>query len=123
MTAKDRILQYIDFHKFSRRQFSENCGFSNAIWTKRNAIGSDNLEKIAINYPDLSMDWVITGKGEMIKEIGENEVLLQTKKTVATDINQTKKPLVRDEKYYEILDNLVEAMKLQSAIRPKAVNE
>src|SRR5690606_42014680 len=36
-------------------------------------IGLDKLENILKTYPDLSADWVLTGKGNMLKKRGANE--------------------------------------------------
>ena len=67
MTAKERLLQFIDFKKISNREFYRLCDLSNSFLASPGSVGSDNLEKISIAFPELDLIWVITGKGEMIK--------------------------------------------------------
>jgi len=66
MDVKERIKQFIDFKQLSERKFSKKISPSETYFTSTKTIGSDKLEKIAENFPELNMDWVITGRGEMI---------------------------------------------------------
>jgi hypothetical protein len=40
--------------------------FNGYIASRSVTIASDILEKIKIKYPDLNLEWLITGKGEML---------------------------------------------------------
>lgn len=64
---KERIIQYLDYKGFTKYKFYKKTGFSNGFLDKEGNIGSDKCEKISYEYPDLSLDWLITGEGEMIK--------------------------------------------------------
>lgn len=66
MTAKDRVKQFIDFKHITVNKFCKNNLLSNSFFNNSSAIGSDKLLNIFNNHPDLNMDWVITGRGEMI---------------------------------------------------------
>lgn len=79
MTAKERVLQFIDYKGYnekkkgkSLRTFSIEIGVSHVYFGKAGAIGSDILEKIFLIFPDLNMDWVITGRGEMLHQKNAN---------------------------------------------------
>ena len=34
---------------------------------KKSALGSDKIDKIYSKYPDLNLEWLFSGKGEMLK--------------------------------------------------------
>lgn len=77
MKSIERILQYIDRKGVSKRAFEMNNGLSNGYLGKqlaRNAdLGEGILIKILENCPDLSPQWLLTGKGEMILSDLEEE--------------------------------------------------
>jgi hypothetical protein len=75
MTAKDRVLQFIDLQGLSNRKFSEKILVSPLYFSKKGAMGSDILEKIAATFPDLNMDWILTGRGEMLLSNGDSTSL------------------------------------------------
>jgi hypothetical protein len=66
MGSSDRILQYINYKGISKREFYANTGLSNGFLDKASSIGSDKLEKIISAYPDLSLVFVVTGKGALL---------------------------------------------------------
>ena len=67
----ERLKEYIDSKGISVSAFEKSIGMSNASFGKslknKGAIGTDKLENILIVYPDLSPDWLLTGRGDMIK--------------------------------------------------------
>ena len=70
MKSIDRLMQYIDYKGISKRAFEVDNDLSNGyLWKQlsRNAdLGEGVLIKILENCPDLSPEWLLTGKGEMI---------------------------------------------------------
>lgn len=68
MTVKQRIIQYVEYRKISARKFSVSIGASpgyvNAI---SKSIQPDKLSRISELYPDLNTEWLMTGKGSMLK--------------------------------------------------------
>jgi hypothetical protein len=70
MKSIQRLMQYVDYKELSKRAFEVNNGLSNGYLGKqliRNAdLGEGVLMKIVENCPDLSPEWLLTGKGEMI---------------------------------------------------------
>jgi hypothetical protein len=68
MNIRARILQYIEFKGISKYKFYQETGFSNGFLDKDGAIGTDKCEKIRYQYPDLSLEWLITGNGEMLNK-------------------------------------------------------
>lgn len=64
--AKQRILKYIEYQSISVNKFSLDTGLSNSFFNNKSAITSDKLLNIFRKHPELNMDWVITGRGEML---------------------------------------------------------
>lgn len=69
-TTKERIIQYIESKGFSVKEFLEKTEI------KRGFLDSDKLKatvsdifitKIIAKYPDINLEWLVTGRGEMLK--------------------------------------------------------
>ena len=82
---KERILQFIEYKKISKNKFYKETGLSNGILDKQGGISSDSLEKIYCVYPEINLDWLLTGKGEMFKKEGPVQ---QAHNNVSSTINQ-----------------------------------
>lgn len=62
---KSRISEYLELIGVSKYKFYKDTGLSNGFLDKDGAIGSDKCEIISSLFPELSLKWLITGKGEM----------------------------------------------------------
>ncbi|MCD0473012.1 S24 family peptidase [Flavobacterium sp. EDS] len=62
----DRILQLIKYKRISRRKFYIETGLSNGFLDKVKDIGVSKIEHILNAYPEVSMEWLLTGNGDMI---------------------------------------------------------
>ena len=69
-TVKQRLIKYLKYKDITQREFADivglSSGYVNAI---RKGILPDTLHKIAVHFPDLNTGWVITGEGDMLKQI------------------------------------------------------
>ena len=65
----ERILQLIDFKQINKSIFYKKTGLSNGFLDKKGNIGSDKIEIILKTYPEISPDWLLTGSGEMLREV------------------------------------------------------
>lgn len=65
----DRILNYIEYKKISKRHFYLETGLSNGFLDKVKDIGASKVEVILSTYKELSPVWLITGEGSMLKEV------------------------------------------------------
>ena len=67
----DRLIQFIQYVGLSARQFDLSIGAGNGYTLRmkknRASIGSDVIEVILKNYPQLNVVWLLTGEGDMIK--------------------------------------------------------
>lgn len=68
MSVKERLAKYAKHKGMSNRAFSLSIGMSeNYISSMRKSIQPDVVNNIALQYPDLNVEWLITGEGEMLK--------------------------------------------------------
>ena len=72
MKAINRVIHYIDNKGINNSSFEKICGLSNGYLgtqLKRNAdLGEGVLNKILDNCLDMSPEWLLTGKGSMLKD-------------------------------------------------------
>ena len=72
MKTLQRIKKYIDYKGVTTQKFEKEVGFSNGAFASQlknnRTIGVDKLENILISYPEISPNWLLTGKGNMIKD-------------------------------------------------------
>ncbi len=70
MRLIERIQEYLTLYDISAYEFEHSCGLSNGYVGKqlkgKGSVGSDILEKIKRTYTELSLIWLVTGKGKMI---------------------------------------------------------
>ena len=69
---KERILQFIEYKGFNKRKFYEETGLSNGILDKKSGLTLGSFEKIFSKYPEINIEWLLTGKGEMLKTFAQN---------------------------------------------------
>ena len=67
-----RLQQFLEAENISQAQLADTLGVARAgishILSGRNRPGFDFLEAMALHYPQISMDWLLTGKGRMYKD-------------------------------------------------------
>ncbi len=78
---KDRLLQVFDNQKIKIGDVVKKISVSQKYFNTKSSVGGDILEKIAENYPEINMDWVVTGRGEMLIDINSLETSTKLKKT------------------------------------------
>ena len=69
--VKERILQILEVKGIVKDNFFEKIGISYGNFkgrSKSSAPSTDIIDKISSNFPDISIDWLITGSGAMFKE-------------------------------------------------------
>ena len=62
------MLQYLEKKGISKYKFYKETGLSNGFLDKGENIGSDKCEIILSHYPDIRAEWLVTGRGPMVKE-------------------------------------------------------
>lgn len=71
---QDRVIKYLEIKGISKYKFYQTTGLSNGFLDKSGSIGSEKCEIIISHYPDLNIEWLITGKGGMIRKENSNTV-------------------------------------------------
>lgn len=71
---KERSLKVADYKGIGRRDFCEKIGMTYQNFTgkaKESPLNSNAIQNIFAIAPDISMEWLITGKGNMLKDTEE----------------------------------------------------
>ncbi len=68
----DRIMLFIKHLGISVRQFDISIGASNGYTLRMNknhaSVGSDVIENISRKYPEINVEWLVTGRSSMIRD-------------------------------------------------------
>ncbi len=65
---KDRILHFAGSLGISKREFYSKIQVSRGTLESKTGITEDVLAKFIATYPDVSLNWLLTGEGNMLKE-------------------------------------------------------
>ena len=72
-TVKERLMKYLYKNDIKSNYFCSKIGVSAAfISSMRKPIQPDKLYSIAVNFPDLNIEWLLTGQGNMLRKSYEN---------------------------------------------------
>lgn len=84
--VQGRLNQFISYLKMSVSQFQQSAGLANGFVASTNArMRNSSKTLISTRYPELNMDWLIRGKGEMLKT--EKNVINSSGNNSANAIN------------------------------------
>jgi len=78
-TQKERILQFIDYKGISKNKFYIKTGISNGILDKNSGLSMETVEKFYKNFPEINPEWLLTGRGEMLREVESKEKVKEEK--------------------------------------------
>lgn len=96
---KERIIMSANYYNLSVRKFEEKCHLNRGVlgnMSEKSNVGSDKLASIFDNCEEINPEWLITGKGNMLKknidsdkkkldEYSEKDILIQSmQKTIDT---------------------------------------
>ena len=84
----DRIRQHLDFKGISDYRFEKELSLSKGYINKAKNPTSDVLMKICGIYTDISPEWLVTGKGEMIKNAEREQKTIEISESA---ISETKR--------------------------------
>lgn len=66
-TVKERLVKFIKYKRISQRKFQETSKISNGFVSNiKVSIAPDTINKIKSAYPELNIDWLLEGTGEML---------------------------------------------------------
>lgn len=67
---KSRILQFIDYKGINKAFFFEKIGIASTNFRgegARSDLGTDKIVKILTEFPEINPEWLLIGKGEMLR--------------------------------------------------------
>ena len=71
---KRRILEYADSKGIKKYEIYQNTGISNGVLSQKGGLSEDNVMSFISHYSDLSPEWLLTGKGAMLRGQSAPEV-------------------------------------------------
>lgn len=73
LTTKERLQFFVKEMGYGRNKFEEYAGIgSGYLSSKSTSITSDTIEKVIAKFPNLNLEWLLTGNGLMIIPEAEN---------------------------------------------------
>ena len=125
-SVKQRLTNFIKSKGISTREFERSIDVSNGYVSKiTGTIGADKLHRISVEYPDLNVEWLMVGVGEMLNDV-KSEPMPEQQDTLSRLISVMEKDrqLIRDmaeRKDWEI-DRLLSIMEADRGISKKEKN-
>lgn len=108
-----RLDIYMKYKGLNDNRITVEAGISNGLigkGRKRGSLSQDNISKILYAYSDLSADWLLTGKGEMLKNHMPKDTDAEKNKFLIAYLQE------KDRKIEELLrENARLQMELESA--------
>lgn len=110
---EDRIRQLIDYLGISTRQFEQKISVSEGLIHKaiarKSGLKSDTLAKIMDIFPQINPDWLLLGKGEMLRTSEASSAAPETANSnVTTLINILNNTLAEKDKQIDRLLSIIE---------------
>jgi len=69
MSVKERLKTFIKYHGLTVKAFEKSIPLSNGYVNNMfKSIGLEKIELIVEKYSNINLDWLIIGRGEMLKE-------------------------------------------------------
>jgi len=122
----ERIREIIEFYHLSVRQFEEKIGSPNGkiykALSRNSGVNADTISEIVDKFPNISPDWLLLGKGEMLRRSDPDGALSQPQSSdfvqkILADKDRRIEDLVRENERLRIeADGLRE--KLNSVLAP-----
>lgn len=104
---KERVLQLIKFKQVVYEKFFPTIGVTYANFkgdAKKKALSADTLAKIVSIFPDVNCEWLLLGKGEMLKKYENKQAL-----SILAEESEVYGVVNYKEKYFETLEKLNQA--------------
>ncbi|WP_190304140.1 S24 family peptidase [Paenimyroides baculatum] len=90
---KERIIQFLEYKGITKNKFYVETGISNGTLDKVSGLSLETVEKFYNVYPEINPDWLITGKGEMIKSEKNLNIISNNRKTKDGKVDEQEIPL------------------------------
>ena len=68
--VKERLIAFISYLGMSKNAFENACGLSTRYVSNiSSSVSPAKLKLISLKYPELNIEWLLTGEGDMLREI------------------------------------------------------
>ncbi len=74
MSDKERIKQYLEYKGISKNKFYSQTGLSIGFLDSGSSLGVDKARIIINNFPDISLNWLIMGDGNMLRSDADTQI-------------------------------------------------
>jgi hypothetical protein len=119
-TTKERILQLLENKKISRAKFFKETGIKRGFLDSdklNQAVSDEHFAKIIAKYPDINIEWLLTGKGEMLRNVKTADVSSESttikENNVTTLISILNRTLAEKDKQIDRLLSIIETTNKQ----------
>ncbi|MDP2235023.1 MAG: helix-turn-helix transcriptional regulator [Bacteroidales bacterium] len=120
MTVKERLIHYLERKGIKHKEFNEKVGVSKGyIGAISKSPSNSVLNRISIHFPDLSIEWLTTGKGNMLNNSGyeaENVARKFTELNSDYEVNNQNDSITIPREVFDMISRLTETVQSQQRI-------
>lgn len=114
-SIRGRMALYLEYKGVSDYRFEKDLGLSKGYWNKAKNPTSEILEKFVGLYSDISSEWLLTGSGDMLKQ-----VMAQDASTPSSGIGAERSFLEKEAFYLRLIrDKNADLIKAMETIERK----
>ena len=66
-SAKERLVYFLGLQRVSKNKFYQQSGMSTGLLDKAGGLSEESILKICSVFPELSLDWLLLEKGEILR--------------------------------------------------------
>lgn len=114
---KKNILYFIDNQNISKYELYQKTGISNGVLSQKGGMSEENTIKFLSYYTNVSADWLLTGKGEMLKKEG---LVQQAHNNISSTITQ-QQTIHAPEEYQELKEENKRLAQENSQLKDKII--
>ena len=115
---KQNILKYLDFIGLTPYKFYQQTGITRGVLTQNNGMSEENTTRFLDYYRDVSPEWLLTGKGEMLKDREEvQNVVNEPEENYGIDYKEL---YLREKEIVDILKKQIRGLESQLGIKRNA---
>lgn len=93
---KQRILLFLADRGVTPYEFYKNTGVTRGILTQNNGISEDNISRFLAYFPEVDIEWLMTGRGEMLKTTHTPEAPIAKGEPVPSNKDNDNKSVKQD---------------------------
>lgn len=134
MSVKQRLIEFIKRDGLSQSRFEKAVGLSNGYVNNiSKGIGADKLQRITEKFPYLNAEWLLTGKGEMLKAntiqertelpINPNVEPINNESMLNRAFDALERRDVEYAKQGERIDRLIALMEIAMGVKQEMIDE